>query len=477
MASNQSRGQILVMFAGGFIALIAIAALVIDLGFAFMIQRQEQNAADTAAIAAARYIHSGAGLAAEPTKMRPAACFYVRQNGFFSGAVDDTGCVPANDANGTVLAVNWPPSAQAGSFAGESGYVEVTLTRQHQSFFAGALGLPRFTIASTAIGAFNTPGQSNPNSLIALDPSNNCQAAKIHGGGVVTIHPINGATNGGYVQINSTCQNGTPNTTCSTSGSGALELVGGASLSAPQTNVAGTCKGPSTNLIGPLTEDAVQIGDPLSDLPPPIPANYPNGQCGPGGVTTTAASPVGCTFSTDVTLTEGTYYGGWRIANKVVLTLGPGMYVIAGGGISIAGTGEITSVSGGAGPAAVMIFNTDSPTCPSGPCQADVTMSTKSSLDLRPIASGPYRGILIWNDGNVKGSVANVQLLGGTNLDIGGTVYSPKGFVKVDGGGTAAGTAAVQVISWTWDVGGTSGLDMPYDPNGLFHFDSKGLVH
>ena len=179
---------------------------------------------------------------------------------------------------------------------------------------------------------------------------------------------------------------------------------------------------------------------------------------------------------TDVTLSEGTYYGGWRISNKVVLTLGPGMYVIAGGGISIAGTGEITSVSGGGGPAAVMIFNTDSPTCPTGPCQTDVTMSTKSSLDLRPIASGPYRGILIWNDGNVKGSVANVELLGGTNLDIGGTVYSPKGFVKVDGGGTVVGNAAIQIISWTWDVGGNSGLDMPYDPNGLFHFDSKGLV-
>jgi hypothetical protein len=123
-----------------------------------------------------------------------------------------------------------------------------------------------------------------------------------------------------------------------------------------------------------------------------------------------------------------------------------------------------------------MIYNTDSPTCPTGPCENDITMSTKSSIDLRPIATGPYRGILIWNDGNVRGAVANVQLLGGTGLDIGGTIYSPKGFVKIDGGGTAAGTAAVQVISWTWDVGGNSGLYMPYDPNGLYRFDSKGLV-
>lgn len=61
----------------------------------------------------------------------------------------------------------------------------------------------------------------------------------------------------------------------------------------------------------------------------------------------------------------------------------------------------------------------------------------------------------------------------GTN--IGGTLYSPKGLVKVDGGGAAAGNAAIQIIAWQFDVGGNSGLDMPYDPNGLYHFDSKGL--
>jgi Predicted membrane protein (DUF2134). len=473
MPRSRSNGQILVIFAGGLIALMAIAALVIDLGFVFMIQRQEQNAADPAALAAARYIHSGTGQTAEPAKMRPAACFYARQNGYFPSATDNAGCVPANDPFGTVLTVNWPPSAQAGTYAGETGKVEVVLTRQHESFLANILGIRQFGVTTSAIAAFDSPGQSNPNSLIALDPSNNCATAKVHGGGVVNIHPINGATNGGYIQVNSTCSTGSPDTTCSNSGSGALDIVGTSTLTSPQTNVTGTCKG---SLTGPLTEGAVQIGDPLADLPPPRLTDYANGQCGPGGVTTTAADPVGCTFGTDVTLSPGTYYGGWTIANKVILTLNPGMYIIAGGGIKIQGEGEITSVLGGSGPAPVMIYNTDSPTCPTGPCQADITMSTKSSIDLGPIATGPYRGILIWNDGYGHNAAANVELLGGTDLKIGGTIYSPKGFVKVDGGGDAAGNAAIQVISWTWDVGGNSGLDMPYDPAGLYHFDSKGLV-
>jgi hypothetical protein len=460
---------------------MAIGALVIDIGFAFMIRRQEQNAADPGAVAAARYIHSGAGQTAEPAKMRPAACFYARQNGYFSSATDDFGCVPANDPNGTVLTVNWPPGPGTGAFQGDTGYVQVILSRQHQSFLAGVVGMPRFGISTAAIAAFNIPGQSNPNSLVALDPRNSCGAAKVHGGGVVNIHPLPGVTSGGYVQVNSTCSNGTPNTACNSGGSGALDIVGGATLTAPQTNVSGTCKKGSTGgLTGPLTEGAVQIGDPLSELPPPRLADYPNGRCGPGAgaVVTTPASPVGCTFDADVTLSQGTYYGGWIIKNGVNVTLNPGMYIIAGNGIKIAGTGAIASLVGPGGPAAVMIFNTDSPTCPSGgPCQDKITFSTQSSIDLSPITTGPYRGILIWNDGNSSNPTAEVDLLGGTDLNIAGTIYSPKGLVKVDGGGTAAGNAAIQIIAWQFDIGGNSGLDMPYDPNGLFHFDSKGLVH
>lgn len=38
-------------------------------------------------------------------------------------------------------------------------------------------------------------------------------------------------------------------------------------------------------------------------------------------------------------------------------------------------------------------------------------------------------------------------------------------------------SAAIQLISWRWDVGGNADLDMPYDPNSLYRFESKGLVY
>ena len=132
---TDDRGQVLVIFAGGLIALFVIASLVIDLGFAFMIRRQEQNAADPGAIAAARYIHPSATTGADPAAMRRAACFYARQNGFFQSASSNDGCIPANDANGTTLTVNYPPSRSGGRYAGSPGAVEVVINRNHRTFF------------------------------------------------------------------------------------------------------------------------------------------------------------------------------------------------------------------------------------------------------------------------------------------------------------------------------------------------------
>src|SRR5439155_11744095 len=87
--SGGQRGQVLVIFAGGLVALLAIAALVIDIGFVFMIHRQEQNAADPGALAAARYIRYP-GPTVDMTKMWQAACFYARQNGHFKFATDNS---------------------------------------------------------------------------------------------------------------------------------------------------------------------------------------------------------------------------------------------------------------------------------------------------------------------------------------------------------------------------------------------------
>jgi len=479
---TRERGQILVVFAGGLVLVLAIAALVIDIGFTFMIRRAEQNAADPGAIAAARYIRTGPGLTAEPTKMREAACFYAEQNGFFSGAGGNVGaCTPANDPNGTVLAVNYPPSVGAGEFAGDPGKVEVVLARTQQTFLAGIVGIFNIGVASSAVAAFDN-GDSNTSSLIALDPNNDCSSGKTHGGGGVNIHPVIPGTLGGYVHVNSTCNQGPPDTICGTNGQGGLDLTGNGNLTAPHTYVSGTCKASGNGaLIGTLTEGAVQIGDPLLELPPPsFGMPNPGAECGVGSgtfTTPTGAGAGGCKFNSagTINLQPGVYYGGWSINNNVTLVLAPGIYVMAGGGVKLNAGGSITSVQGGTGgPAPVMVFNTDNPATHTG--QATLDFTAQSTLKLHAIDSGPYQGILVWNDGKGSNPTAPVTLGGQTTLDLTGTIYSPKGLVTLEGGSGVGSSASVQVIAWQFDVGGTSTLDMPYDPTQLYQFPVKGLV-
>jgi hypothetical protein len=474
------EGQVLVIFAGGLVCLLVVGALVIDLGFTFMIRRAEQDAADPGAIAAARYIQAGG--AADPVKMRQAACHYARLNGFFSAAVDDNGCSPANDPDGTILTVNYPPSANAGTFAGQLGKVEVILTRNHKTFLANVVRMAQIRISSSAVAAFDD-GPSNTSSLIALDPTGACSTGKTHGTGDITIHPVVPGTDGGYIHVNSSCATGTPNGVCTTSGNGGLNIDGSATVTAPHTYVVGTCKA-SGILNSPLTEGSVVIGDPLLELKPPsFGTPNPGAECGVGSgnfTTPTGSGANGCKFngSGTITLAPGVYYGGWDISSHVDLVLQPGIYIIAGGGIKVTGGGSISSVQGGSGaPAPVMIYNTDNPVTKTG--QSTITLNSSGDLLLAGMDTGPYKGILLWNDGKGSNASATMSMGGQANLNVSGTIYSPKGLVKLEGGGGVAGStnvASVQIIAWQFDVGGNFDLDMPYDPNLLYQFPVKGLV-
>src|SRR5688500_6164085 len=62
--TRAGRGQVLIITAFAMAVVLGIAALVVDLGMSWMLRRQEQNAADPAAIAAARWLKDPAtGLA------------------------------------------------------------------------------------------------------------------------------------------------------------------------------------------------------------------------------------------------------------------------------------------------------------------------------------------------------------------------------------------------------------------------------
>ncbi len=327
-SARPNRGQVLIIVAFSMVTLIVIAALVVDLGLSWMLRRQEQNAADPGAVAAARYINEDGSL--DMTMARDAACFYARKNGIFPDG--NTDCDPAGqNPHDAVLAVNYPPDAAAGQFAGSPYYVQVVIGSTHPSFFGRIFGQAEASVVTSAVAA-NVKGYGNSNSLVALDPTT-CSSGVVSGGAQVSIVPtIDPSTGlpyvGGYVQINSSCGNPTyVDGTCGVGeGSSGITMNGaGSSLTAPKVFVHGTCGRANNNSFSsPLEEGAVQIGDPLASLQPPRISDFTPGQCGVGGMVTapTGAGSHGCNFNsggTTYTLYPGVYYGGWSIGNNVSL--------------------------------------------------------------------------------------------------------------------------------------------------------------
>lgn len=492
-----SRGQVLIIVAFAMMVLMAVGAIVVDLGLSWMLRRHEQNAADPAAIAAAAYIEE-----ADVTKMHTAACFYAKENGFF--ATDNATCDAARAAGN--LEVQWPP--QSGPYEGNMGMVQVIITDEHPSFFGRIFGKETATVATSAVAA-REQTSANSNSLVALDP-HSCAAGKTHGNGTITIEPtINPETNqpfnGGFVHVNSDCNvNGVYDDACS-SGAGAFKQAGnaGTEIIAPMIYIMGTCEEAGGSVASPVTEGAGRAPDPMWGLHGPRQQEYPAGYCpvwNAGTVTYEASQPGddGCQWSkkdTTVTLTPGVYYGGWHFSgNGVRVVLEPGgVYIIAGGGITVKGSAEVNStpeaIGGGpdpdADPARVMIFSTDNTTDPAcasstdGRCiQGAIDMAGQSSLRIWGLDSGPWKGLLMWQDRRGSNPTAPIHLVGSGVLDLAGTIYAPRAHVKITGNGEAEGTRlAVQIISWTWDVGGNGNLYMPYDPSNLYHFIQQGLVH
>lgn len=525
MTEQRSRGQILVITAGGMVLLMAIAALVVDLGFSWMLRRQEQNAADPAAIAAARHLKDAMGNATWNQAAGEAdACFYARENGFFPSAttfgLGSTGCVAANDPDGTWMEVHAPPVS--GPHSGFRGRVQVIIGSSHPSFFGRIFGSPQAWVTTTAVAA-NETANANSSSLVALQSE--CEAGSagdVDGGGEVTIFPVTPGIDGGYVHVNSPCGSSSDDV-CSNgggAGSGALSISG--TLTTPFAYVNGACthngsspmEGLQCGGATPcLDEGAIPLGDPLAGLPEPELAAFPNGVC-PDGTVLTPASTSGCRLNRspdcpadtidptiDVcTLTPGVYYGGWEVETKVHLQLEPGMYILAGGGIRLrGGEASIEAVTSPTGvDARITIFSTDGPGCPSitAQCQGEIKFGSDQAFRAKALnaatcgivspAACPWKGILLWQDGTASNPNAPVHLGGQSSSVLAGTIYAPKAQVEITGGNDTTGCAgdpstrsclAIQIISYRWKITGGGVVEMPYDPSELYQLPLRGLIH
>jgi Flp pilus assembly protein TadG len=134
---RQSRrdrgGQVLAVFALSLLVMVSIAGLSVDAGGAFVQRRDEQSAADLAALAAANdYLINGDATLAEARARSVTA-----GNGFTHGTGGTTVTVGIDTANGVVASV--------------------AIDATHGNTFLGAVGMPSWTVSASAAAIAGFP--------------------------------------------------------------------------------------------------------------------------------------------------------------------------------------------------------------------------------------------------------------------------------------------------------------------------------
>jgi hypothetical protein len=460
---TRARGQAIVIFGLGIATLVAVAALAFDTGMVLLQLRDQRNAADASALAAARFLPD------DPDEARTAARAYATANGFTQGV--DSGSV----------VVNIPPVS--GYFVGDDGAVEVLIATTRPSIFAGIAGILDWDVGARAVAA-NTTGNRGPFGLLALDPSG-CEALVVEGQGELISN--------GDIQVNSTCE---PD---------AFRLAGtGEIITAPGVgcNVVGDpgfSKGGGASYNCVVNEGIVAIPDPFAGIPdPPIPMAgdppvivYPTAPSQEGG--TTKNIPAGCPGSATPATDEvpatcefaGSYAGTtWRLSpgyypgginlEAGTFYLEPGIYYVAGGGFRIAGGGaSVTSVDSGGTTlgGGILIFNGEHATAADGQV---VLQGGDAGVNLWPLNDGSlWDSMIVFQDRDV---CLDMSIVGASSsMQVRGVIYVPCGKVVVEGNGGTVVTD--QIIAFRFQMKGNIGsLTVAFDENFIPDVSYAGLV-
>jgi hypothetical protein len=470
--TRRDRGQVLAIFGLSLVTIVIIAALAFDTGMMLLEKRDQQNAADAAALAGARYLVPGP--AQDPKVVARAI---ATENGFTTGVDSE------------VVDVFVPPTS--GPFRNTPGFIEVRIRSTRPSIFGGVLGVVGWNVGARAVAA-NQPGLDLPFSMLALDPTS-CRAIQVTGSGTVT--------SAGTVQLNSDCD---PDALY-VGGTGTLEVTApGATCNA----VGGISesKGKGSELDCTQVPHSYAIPDPLRNLAaPPVPAmpadivqvttstkKIPDGCPGSGPKEATPDDPQPCHFTgaydgTIWRLFPGYYPGGIDLA-KGTYYLEPGIYYVGGGGFRAAG-GAVRSVDAGTEVfgGGILLYNSEADgfhdDCASGivtgpPCLGPILLNgSVAEVNLRPLSDGSaWDGMVIFQDRNLSLPGDEVTINGSTSsMEVAGTIYVPSGDVKVNG---SSGTLILdQVIAWTFKVNGDGGtIDVLYRTGVQAHVSGAGLV-
>lgn len=427
MISNKHEtGQAIIVIAFAMLALIGFAALAVDGGRVLSDRRHAQNAADTAAYAAAlAKVKSG--------DYTDAALFRANSNGYDNNG--DTNIVEVHLCNETGITCLLPTGADA------SEYIQVKITSHVQTYFARILGRDQLTNVVQAVAKASAPKTSSWFSGKALvSTMEGCKGNNGDPNNPFTVGG-NGTTivNNSGIFVNSACSvafvdNGNSNLVTTTQGTC---VVGGI-----QSGVNGV-EPP------PVGHCGTQIN--INDYVLPSPEE--DGYCDQEGSITES----------------GGEYEAWpgyfnKTGNKTfpdaspsgVLKLHKGVYCLYNG-VSLNGNWEITTDLNGNG-----VHDSDSEGVFFYVPDGDITFNGGSSLDVHAIDSSDYPSTIqkylfyvpLSND-------ANITITGNNGSIYTGTVLAPASHCTLDGSGNAF-SLDTQLICYDTTITGSGYIDITH---------------
>ncbi len=386
--------------------LLGFVALAIDVASFYQQKRAIQAAADAAAVTAAEEAQFGSSTETS------AAQTSAKRHGFN----------PHASKNPASVNIKTPTT---GNYAGNSSYIEVDISQPVSTLFLGAFShTSTVTVAARAVAA---AGQSSPTCVC------------LEGATGTDLNMSNGST------INMT----SCGLTIDSSSSSAVQLQGGASLSATSIGSISTNWDNNTNVangakISSGTKVVQGIKTACSPPLPPQPtydstqctadpsSNYQGGSSynvGPGAdptYTSTQYGDLACYSS----LTIG--------SNGQKVNMNPGIYVIKGGQLHFQSGAGGQSNTGGNG---VFFYLTGG---------ASLVMDNGASANLIAPTSGDYSGTLIFQD---PADTQPISVQGGSKAVYNGTIFAPTSNVTLGNGSNSSITADIVANTLTINGG------------------------
>lgn len=387
----EERGDVVVLGVVGVAALVAFAALAIDVGRLRLEKRQLQAAADAAAVAGALEISNCNGTAA-CTNMQTAAKQALIENGFTASSIHVVTQCAAGSASGVNLTLNNGPCALGSTSQdpnyGNASYVEAEVRQSVTMTFAQVLGIPSFPVTARA-----EAGLGNSTTCLYTSTSTSDQS---------TSGPVGMLLNGGTINASCGLMDDSGSSNALESDAGTFTSTGFSVHGGWGIDNGGTFNPkPTTHVTG--------VSDPLSDLTPPQegPLQQSNNYS-PGS---------------NVTLQPGAYLGGMNINSGITVTLSPGTYYMGG---SINDGGTLLATGG-----VTIYFSSGS-----------LTMNSGSTAQIVAPTSGTYAGIAIYQN---PSDTTSMIINGNSSARYEGAIYAPGAQLTLNSAGNTAAYTILDV--------------------------------